>query len=163
MLFGSLSKWNIWALLALLWYLLFGNTGCSQQTATPLAQEQRIETPTKTDQESATQGSSVNIWVMNAPGSGGTPATPLDKLTAGDTELAKLLSQIDNPDGAAGKFQASSAGYTQGGIHITVTTGGTTPTLTGTTTGTSTANPAGTQNVSPNQEPRANVTAPIAF
>jgi len=141
--------------------LVFG--GCAQSTHTPFAQQpvQDVLTPTSSEQESATQGSTVSIWVLNAPGRAGTPATPQTAL--GDGGIAPLLAQIEN---AEGKADVAGAGYAQSGIHVTVTTGGTTPTQTGTATGTATAtaSPVGTQTASPVQDvkPETGVAVPIA-
>ena len=138
--------------------------GCAQNTEAPLNQgaDQDTSMPTTSAQDAATQGSQVNVWVINAPGRGALP-DPLP-VTLGNGELSMLINRVKTADGAA--IEGTDAGYAQAGINIHINTGSTTPTLTGTTTATASAaqTPSANQTVSPVQDikPEISAAVPIA-
>ncbi len=138
--------------------------GCAQNTEAPIDQftGQETLTPTTTDQEAATQGSQVYVWVVNAPGRGGLPDTS-DLLLGPEDGVKSRIQNLTNQDGTA--LAGTDAGYAQAGINITITTGGTTPSLTGTTTATASAaqTPSAYPTLTPTQDikPEASVAVPI--
>lgn len=137
--------------------------GCAQNTETPVGQrtDQTAATPVATDQQAATQGSQVNVWIVNAPGKGTLPKP--GEVTIGAAEsLTKLLDQATN-DAGGNAVDGVTAGYAQSAITVNITTGGTTPSLTGTATGTGSASQAPSQNVAsyPVQDVRPEISASV--
>ncbi len=137
-------------------------TGCAQNTEVPVVQEtgQDLLSPTSTDQDAATQGSQVNVWVINAPARGSLPVTVPVDLGAEDG-ISNLVEQVKTAEGA--DIQGTDAGYAQSAITINVTTGGTTPSQAGTTTATASASqtPSAYPTVSPVQEVRPETSASV--
>lgn len=132
------------------------NPGCAQNTQQPQTQTtpQRVDT----NQDSKQGGSQANIYVINAPArgvSGEYASNQGDALT----RSAKLTTGVADT-GSAGS-DAADATFMQHGIVLNVNQGGTTQTPTGSATGTlSGTSQAAT--ATPNQEPKATVTVPIA-
>lgn len=143
---------NSWVAAALLLVAI----GCNQSTVTPVEQgtDQVQQTPTTTDQDAATQGSQVYVYVINAHGARGLP-TP-----GGD-----VAGAIAAAAGGEDESTLRTNGYWQSGFTINVNTGSTTPSLTGTTTGsaTGTASPAQTASAYPIQDikPETSASVPI--
>ncbi len=141
---------------------LVGCQGCGQSTTAPVNQtnDQATTTPTTTEQDAATQGSQVNVWVINAPGKQSLPDPGGVTLDSEDG----VDALIDSAKGDAGGSADGVGGrYAQAGFSIVINTGSTTPSQTGTTTGTGTAaqNPTTTQTQSPTQENTGSV--PVGF
>lgn len=140
---------------------LFG--GCAQNTEAPVEQatDQTTAAPASNQQEQATQGSQVYVWIENAPGSR-SPSPGATVLDAGDGFRATAMRSANTAGG--NEIADARAGYLQSGITVHITTGGTTPSATGTSTasatGTQTASAAPNQTA--NQEPRASVSIPIS-
>lgn len=134
-------------------FAFFG--GCAQNTETPVDQvsEQQTTTPTTNEQDQATQGSQVNVWVVNAPGTSSMPNPGTVDLGTGSA-ATKLLDDCENAAGG-NAVHGVDAGYAQSGITINVTTGGTTPSATGTATGSASAGQTPSQNVTASPELRA--------
>lgn len=143
--------------------VLVGLAGCAQKTETPVGQwtDQTAATPVATDQQAATQGSQVNVWIVNAPGKGALPNPGEVSIGTGES-LSKLLESARNEAGG-NEVQGVDAGYAQSGITINVTTGGTAPSLTGTATGTGSASQAPSQNVAsyPVQDVKPEISASV--
>lgn len=139
------------------------SVGCAQNTETPVGQwtDQTAATPVATDQQAATQGSQVNVWIVNAPGKGNLPNPGEVTIGAGDA-LSKLLDKATN-DAGGNAVDGVTAGYAQSAITVNITTGGTTPSLTGTATGTGSASQAPGQSVAsyPVQDVRPEITATV--
>lgn len=139
--------------------------GCAQNNETPVTQTAGQTTPTTTDQDAATQGSQVYVYVVNAPGKDGLPQPGDFQSTTGlgAAILAEAGTQVSS-DGAGNSTAGAKAGYVQSGLTINVTTGGTTPSLTGSTTGSATQTPTASPASSPTQhiDPRISASVPIA-
>ncbi len=135
--------------------MLFG--GCAQNTEGRLKTDntQSTPTPVATDQSAATQGSTVNVWVVNAPGKSTLPNTGGIDLTTNESAALGGLGTCDLTDAAnsanANSIATAKAGYQQSGITVNVTTGGTAPSLTGSATGA--PNVGLTSNASTTQNP----------
>jgi len=140
--------------------------GCSQSTKTPLDQKSAQQSQTNADSadDAATQGSNVNINVINAPGNSRMPNPGAD---GADTNggFPGLLDQLASGENTT-NLAKSNAGYAQAGINITVSTGSTTPTLGGATSGaaTGTQTASGTQTATPTQttSPQFTTAVPVA-
>lgn len=145
--------------------LLVALGGCGQQTSTPVAQQtdQMAATPVATDQNAASQGSQVNVWLLNTTADGGLPNPDAIKIEAAD--YASVASEGQST-GTGNASKDAKGGYVISGVTINVTTGDTTPSLTGTATGTGSASQSPAQTVSayPTQDIRPELTAsmPIA-
>jgi hypothetical protein len=130
-------------------------TGCAQTTDQGARQvtQQETDTPTSTAQDTATQGSYVNVYVMNDSGGGGLPNASLLKVGPEDG-IQALMHDLKNRSGT--ELAETNAGKVIAGVEINVTTGGTTPTVTGSATGTGTAtqSPAQDQQQTPTQDIR---------
>ncbi|MFH1417282.1 MAG: hypothetical protein ABII12_03230 [Planctomycetota bacterium] len=136
--------------------------GCGQQTAAPVDQDtgQKTVVPTKTDQDQATQGSQVYLWIVNAPGRGALPSPGMLNVKA-DDGVSQLIDKVTTADGAT--IEGTDAGYAQAGFTVNITTGGTTPNVTGTTSAESgvTQSPAAYPTANPVQEIKPSVSVPI--
>jgi len=143
---------------------MIANIGCAQQTETPISQPvgQDVTSPTRTDQDAATQGSQVFVYVINAPGVSGLPKPDPLQINVDEGITSPTATVLPNGSTTA----STDAGYTQQGITVNVTTGGSTPSLTGTTTATAspTQAPSVYPTVTPTQDvrPRTGITVPIA-
>ncbi len=157
-------KYTLVSFLFLLIGVMFLVVGCAQGTAVPIVQDtgQETITPTTTDQDAATQGSQVNVWVINAPGRGGL-SDPAPISLGGDSGISMLVDKVANADGAT--IEGTDAGYAQSGINITINTGSTTPGQSGTTTATASVaqTPSAYPTVSPIQDikPETSASVPI--
>lgn len=137
-------------------FVLLAAIGCNQDQASKVTQvpEQRQVTPTETNQRQGTQGTVINnnFWFGTAP--------------AGD-----LPASVQLPEGFKLPFNTSSGGSTTNtgwgmagnNITLTMTTGGTTPSVTGTASGTATASqvPSQTSNASPVQDVKPEFTSAV--
>lgn len=137
-----------------------GCNGCGQQQRTDTEQtpDQRVVTPTKTEQDSAAQGAQYYVYVQTAPQAGGGNPAPTSQP---GSELQQVLATVNQ----AGAARIASGGQTNVAV-VSIGSSATTPTLTGTTSGSGTGTQTPSQTggaVSANQEPRANVTASGAF
>jgi hypothetical protein len=112
--------------------------GCAQSTETPVKQL----APAAAEQDQATQGSQVYVWILNGPGREGVPAPGPE-----GAAVSKLSAGVDATD------VDSPAAFNQAGIRLTINTGSTTPTATGT------ASPS----VSPSQDVTARVGVSAVF
>jgi hypothetical protein len=127
----------------LLGIIAFSLAGCQQVTKAPQAAD--------TQQETAAQGSQVNIWFSNGTESGSPRSpSPIPSTEALDDAIAKA-------HGADGQdSQADSGGYVLAGrdVYVTINTGSTTPSQAASSTG--------TQTVSPKQQPEGSLATDIA-
>lgn len=139
--------------------LLF--TGCAQDSDQKVKTDnvQSTPTPVATDQSAATQGSTVNVWVVNAPGKSTLPNTGGIDLGTGDGSSLAGLGTCDLENGTnsanANSIATAKAGYQQSGITVNVTTGGTAPSLTGSATGAPNVGLTSNANTTQNPELRA--------
>ena len=137
------------------------SVGCAQNTET--TSEQGVETtlPVRTQQDQATQGSQVNIYVQNAPGEKAAGTAPSVSV-GGDGEVKAVVDDLKNEAGgnSAGKVDAT---YAQSGVTINVNTGSTTPSATGSASATGTSTGTTSQSVTPTLEVRAGISVPIGF
>lgn len=147
--------------------LLIG--GCAQDSDQRLKADnvQSTPTPVATDQSAATQGSTVNVWVVNAPGKSTLPNTGgLELLPIGEPGLSGLgtcdLADADN-SATANSIATAKAGYQQSGITVNITTGGTAPSLTGSATGAPNVGLTSNANTTQNPELRARGEASVAM
>lgn len=151
------------AMVALVFGVGMGMIGCAQNTETPVGQwtDQTAATPVATDQQAATQGSQVYVWVVNAPGRATMPNPGEVSIGTGES-LSKLLASAKNEAGG-NEVTGVDAGFAQSGITINVTTGGTAPSLTGTATGTGSATQSPGQSVAsyPIQDIKPEITATV--
>ncbi len=139
--------------------------GCAQNNEGMVGQTSDQAANTSTDQDTATQGSQVNVYVINAPGKDGPPA-PGDFQAAtglGAAITAEAGANVSS-DAAGNSTAGAKAGYVQSGLTINVTTGGTTPSVTGSSTGSAAQTPSQTSTQSPTQyvDPRISASVPIA-
>lgn len=159
----SLREWIVSATLILLMVLaLVLLTGCGQQTDTPVAQQtdQMAATPVATDQNAASQGSQVNVYLLNTTADGGLPDAGTITVEAGAQPSIATDSKSSAADNSS---KDAKGGYVISGVTINVTTGDTTPSLTGTATGTGSASQSPAQTVSayPVQDIRPETSASI--
>lgn len=157
----NVREWGITILTILLVSIaLFFLSGCGQQTSTPVAQltDQTAATPVATDQNAASQGSQVNVWLLNTTADGGLPNPDAIKVEAAD--YASMASEGQST-GTGNSSKDAKGGYVISGVTINVTTGDTTPSLTGTATGTGSASQSPAQNVAayPVQDIKPEITA----
>ncbi len=145
---------------ALILMLLVALGGCGQQTSTPVAQQtdQMAATPVANEQAAASQGSQVNVWLLNTTADGGLPNPDAIKIEADG--YASTASEGQST-GTGNASKDAKGGYVISGVTINVTTGDTTPSLTGTATGTGSASQSPAQTVSayPTQDIRPEITA----
>lgn len=144
--------------------------GCAQKTNT--VSEQPIVQEPKQDSRQAQQGvnSQNYVYVYNAPqgkklpGSNDGPTVVLHGWPGNDptsTQPAQLNGLEADSNGA--EFESASAsGQLQAGISIVINTTGSGSNDMTPSQGSQTAKPNSNQTVTPNQEPTANVTVPIA-
>jgi hypothetical protein len=144
--------------------------GCAQQTTTPVGQltGQETVTPTTTDQDAATQGSQVYVYLFG-PGYSG-PEQPVILGGGVTTELGLGPNEIRQgvvvpPDSSEEPRTVAGNDNSASSMTVTITTGGTAPSLTGTTTGTATASqtPTASPVVTPTQDvrPRTAIDIPV--
>jgi hypothetical protein len=141
-------------------------SGCAQDTKTPVKQasEQQTITPTKTQQEQATQGTYLTLKWCQSPADGATMggSDQPSLVITGNGEVQSndksndLLESV-NTTGTANNN--AGLGKTKMGFvqinNLTITTGGTAPTATGTTSGTGSATQNPAQTTTANAELRA--------
>lgn len=159
----NLREWMLSAAVILLMLIaLFLLSGCGQQTNTPVAQQtdQMAATPVATDQNAASQGSQVNVWLLNTTADGGLPNADAIQLDASGFASVATDGKSTAADNSS---KDAKGGYVISGVTINVTTGDTTPSLTGTATGTGSASQAPAQTVSayPVQDIRPETSASI--
>ncbi len=144
--------------------------GCAQSTDVPLDQQsaQQSQTNATSADDAATQGSNVHINVINAPGDSRLPNSGDPELGDGTVGFPGLIDGLASGQNTT-DLTKSNAGYAQAGINISVTTGGTTPSLGGATAGnaTGTQTASATQAANPSQtvtpEFTTAISAPVAL
>ncbi len=149
-------------MLAIAPILLFG---CAQNNETPVNQNAGQVTPTVTDQDAATQGTQVYLYVINAPGKDGVPSPGDFQASTGLGAAIAAEAGSEVTSGNAGNSVAGAkAGYVQAGFTVNITTGNTTPGLTGSTTGSAAQTPTASPTASPTQhvDPRISASVPVA-
>lgn len=145
--------------------LMLAGSGCGQKAWNPFAQKSDQAANTSTDQDTATQGSQVYVYVVNAPGKDGLPQPGEFQAGTDDAEVATGATTDGVANEAGGNAVTSAkAGYVQAGLTINITTGGTAPSVTGSATGSAAQTPTGTATQTPTQhvDPRLSTSIPIA-
>lgn len=131
--------------------------GCEQPNDQRVAQTPNQTAPTTSDQDQATQGSSVNIAQHNMNGGGG----PENRGTTTQPSYDAEQVAVGGPAGSLGL--AKARGDTWNIQYNYVQTGGTTPSLTGYAAGTATQTPSqvGTQSPTQTVTPETSASVPI--
>ena len=122
--------------------LLIG--GCAQDNDQKVKTDNIQSTPTPvssdptTEQAAATQGSTINVWLLNTTADHKLP-TP-SSVTLGEAMYAAHANGAAS-NGTGNGVTDAKAGYVIAGTTFNITTGGTTPSLTGSSTGSATGAP----------------------
>jgi len=138
--------------------------GCAQDTTATSAQPTRqIQAPVA-DQAAQGSKSDVRVYIVNAPGGNSLPDDgngALLDLANPENAVASIGETSSTETGSAVKD--TRAGYVQSGFTLNIHTGGSSTGAQATgATGSQASTPGASISQSPNQEPRANVTTPIA-
>ncbi len=138
--------------------------GCAQDTTATAAQPTRQVQAPYADQAAQGSKSDVRVYIINAPAGNSLPdgetATLLD-LGDPNGRIAAVKETTSAETGSAVKD--TRAGYVQSGFTLNIHTGGSSTGAQATgATGSQASTPGASITQSPNQEPRANVTTPIA-
>lgn len=140
--------------------------GCAQNNEPELRMpsQQITETPTSTEQSAAVQGTQIYFDISQVPGNTKHGDDPYWAVLAGGESASQ--ASVDEVSEGLSHVKSANATFSQAGFHITIQTGGTTPSQTGTTTASASPaqTPTGSQTTTPTQTvtPETGISLPVA-